>query len=80
MSERASPYEYLVISRGQWDKDLSPHVIQTAIDEFYVWLERLVGEGKMKPGQRLVDKGKTVSRKAVTDGPFGESKEVIGGY
>jgi hypothetical protein len=80
MSERASTSEYLVISRGQWDKDLSPHVIQAAIDQFYVWLERLVEEGKMKPGQRLAYNGKTVSRKAFTDGPFGESKVVIGGY
>ena len=35
----------------------------------------------MKTGQRLVNEGKTVSRKkVVTDGPFGEAKEVIGGY
>lgn len=72
--------EYLVISRGQWDKDASPEEIQKAIDQFYVWLERLVDEGKMKTGQRLASVGKTVSRKMVTDGPFGEAKEVIGGY
>ena len=52
-----------------------------AIDDFYVWLDRLVREGKMKTGQRLGNRGKTVSRKKVmTDGPFGEAKEVIGGY
>ena len=35
----------------------------------------------MKTGQRLGSVGKTVSRKnVVTDGPFGEAKEVIGGY
>ena len=35
----------------------------------------------MKTGQRLANAGKTVSRKnVVTDGPFGEVKEVIGGY
>ncbi len=73
--------EYLVISRGQWDKDISREEIQKAIDEFYLWLDRLVGQGKMKPGQRLAVGGKTVARKKViTDGPFGESKEVIGGY
>lgn len=72
--------EFLVISRGQWDKDASPEEIQTAIDEFYIWLERLVDEGKMKSGQRLGLGGVTVSRNAMTDGPFGEAKEVIGGY
>jgi hypothetical protein len=72
--------EYLVISRGQWDKDIPKQEIQKAIDEFYVWLGRLVEEGKMKTGQRLATEGKTVSRKKVTDGPFGEAKEVVGGY
>jgi len=80
MKDKTSPSEYLVISRGQWDKNKSPEEIQQAIDEFYVWLRRLVDEGKMKRGQRLANKGKTVSRKGVTDGPFGESKEVVGGY
>ena len=80
MSEKLSSSEYLVISRGQWDKDVSPEEIQNAIDQFYLWLGRLVEEGKMKRGQRLATEGKTVSRKLVTDGPFGEAKEVIGGY
>ena len=72
--------EYLVISRGQWDKDMSREKIQSAIDEFYVWHERLVAAGKMKPGQRLAREGKIVSKHAVTDGPFIESKELVGGY
>jgi len=81
MSERTSPAEYLVISRGQWDKSCSQDEIQSAIDQFYVWLNRLVNEGKMKRGQRLKYEGKTVARQnMITDGPFGESKEVIGGY
>jgi hypothetical protein len=81
MNEKISQSEYLVISRGQWDKELSPEEIQKAIDQFYVWLARLVDEGKMKTGQRLGSEGKTVLRKnVVTDGPFGEAKEVIGGY
>jgi hypothetical protein len=80
MSKQLSSSEYLVISRGQWDKEISREEIQKAIDDFYVWLGRLVDEGKMKTGQRLASEGKTVSKKLVTDGPFGETKEVIGGY
>src|SRR5262245_51973991 len=73
--------EYLVISRGQWDPDASSQEIQNAIDEFYVWLARLVKEGRMKTGQRLANVGKTVARKnVVLDGPYGEAKEVVGGY
>lgn len=74
-------HDFLVISRGQWDKDTSKEDIQQAIDEFYAWLDRSIHEGKMKMGSRLGIEGATVSRHGiVTDGPFGEAKEAIGGY
>jgi hypothetical protein len=81
MSERNAKSEYLVLSRGQWDKAIPKEEIQTAIDAFYVWIEGMIGEGKMKGGQRLAVEGRTVAPKSlIMDGPFGESKEVIGGY
>jgi hypothetical protein len=81
MSEQPASTEYLVICRGQWDKTLSQDEIESAIEKFYIWYDRLINEGKMKPGQRLTSEGKTVARKnVITDGPFGESKEAIGGY
>ena len=80
MNERFSPSEYIVAFRRQWDNDVSREEIQNAVNQFYGWLGRLVHEGKMKTGERLASKRKTVSRKnVVTDGPFGETKEVIGG-
>lgn len=72
--------EFLVISRGRWDADKSPEEIQSAIDAFYNWRDRLLEEGRMRRGQRLATQGKMVSRQGVTDGPFAETKEVIGGY
>src|SRR5215470_639982 len=80
MTEKGAPSEFLVISRGQWDKGLAPEEIQRAIDNFYVWHDRLVRKGKMRPGQRLAREGRLVSKRMVTDGPFSETKEVIGGY
>lgn len=80
MIQKTPPLEYLVISRGQWDEDKSPEEIQKAIDDSYVWHDRLVDEGKIKAGQRLARQVKVVSRRGVTDGPFAEAKEVIGGY
>jgi hypothetical protein len=81
MSEQPPTAEYPVICRGQWDKTLSQDEIQSATEKFYIWYDQSINEGKMKPGQRLTSEGKTVARKNVlTDGPFGESKEVIGGY
>ena len=75
-----SPAEYLIISRGKWDEDKSPEEIQQAIDAFYVWHEQLVRAGKAKSGQRLAREAMMVSKHGVIDGPFAETKEVIGGY
>ncbi len=73
--------EFLVISRGQWDADASPEAIQAAIDGFYGWLDRHLAAGRMHGGSRLKAGGATVTRKGiVTDGPFGETKELIGGF
>ncbi|MCE9520662.1 MAG: YciI family protein [Verrucomicrobia bacterium] len=73
--------DYLVISRGQWHREARKEDIQQAIDDFYVWLDRSINEGRMKMGSRLGIEGATVSKHGiVTDGPFGEAKEAIGGY
>jgi hypothetical protein len=80
MTDTTSLSEYLVISRGQWDKDRSPEEIQKAIDDFYIWHDRLVSEGMLKSGQRLAREATIVSKLGVIDGPFTEGKEVVGGY
>lgn len=75
-----TPSEYLVLSRGQWDADKSAEDIQQAIDDFYVWHDELVAQGRMKSGQRLARDARLVSRTGVLDGPFTEAKEIVGGY
>ncbi|WP_027484386.1 YciI family protein [Rhodanobacter sp. OR87] len=80
MNEPAPLSEYLVLSRGQWDRDAAREDIQAAIDRFYAWHDRLVAEGRMRAGQRLAREGKLVSRQAITDGPFTEAREIVGGY
>lgn len=80
MNAKAPLSEYLVLSRGQWDLDAAREDIQAAIDRFYAWHDRLVAEGRMRAGQRLAREGKLVSRQAITDGPFTEAREIVGGY
>ena len=79
-----SKKEYLLLFRGaHWDKGLSPEEIQKVAGEFMAWFERLTKEGKARTGQPLEREGKIVSGKkgrSVSDGPFAESKEAIGGY
>lgn len=80
MSEESATQSYLVLSRGRWDKERSPEEIQAAIDEFYRWIDAHVEAGRMQVGQRLARPAKLVSKGVITDGPFAEAKEVIGGY
>jgi hypothetical protein len=81
MNEPSSLSEYLVLSRGQWDANASRDDIETAIQKFYDWYARNLEAGRMKAGSRLSIERAVVSKTGiVTDGPFGESKEVVGGY
>ena len=81
MSQAPSHSEYLVLSRGQWDKNASKEEIEAAITKFYDWYSRNLETGRIKPGSRLSTEIAMVSKSGIaTDGPFGEVKEVIGGY
>lgn len=80
MNQQTPPSDYLILSRGQWDKGAPREEIQAVIDRFYAWYDRLVAEGRIGPGHRLAREGKVVSRQAAMDGPFAEAKEVVGGY
>lgn len=80
MSEISTQHEYLVLSRGQWDADASQPDVQHAIDSFYRWYERHLELGTMKPGSRLEPATKLVAQSGITDGPFSESKEIVGGF
>src|SRR2546422_10425724 len=75
---------YLLLFRGtNWHRDLSPEEIQTVMNQWRGWFDRLTEQGKAKAGQPLMNEGKIVSGKngrVVADGPFAESKEAIGGY
>lgn len=80
MPEQSELHEYLVLSRGQWNATASKEEIQAAIDAFYNWYQQSLESGLMKPGHRLTTDGKVVSKNSVTDGPFTETKELVGGY
>lgn len=80
MNEPTPKKQYLVISRGQWDEGATKQDVQAAIDRFYAWYERNLASGRMLPGSRLHAETRVVSRQSIVDGPFTESKEIVGGY
>ena len=65
--------------------DLPADVIRNSVEGFQGWIEDLRASGRYVVSDKLMDEGgKVVSRGAgrltVTDGPYSETKEVIGGY
>ena len=75
---------YMLIFRGtDWYDGLSPEEMQQVIDRWMAWFQRLTAEGIAVAGSPLEQAGKVVSGKnghVISDGPFAESKETIGGY
>lgn len=65
-----------------WHKGLAPEQTQKVAEGMMTWFKRLAEEGKAVAGHPLGFEGKVVSGKnrTVTDGPFAEAKEAIGGY
>lgn len=73
--------EYLLIFRDTgWEGRLSPEELQTTMDKFVAWLDDLNSRGILKSARPLQPEGVTVTGAAVSDGPFTESKEAIGGF
>lgn len=74
--------EYILLFRGGLEDGLPPEEIQRFMDQFMAWADGLTQQGKLRTGHPLGDRGKTVSgrNRVVTDGPFAESKETLGGY
>jgi hypothetical protein len=75
---------YLLLLHGnEWWKNLGREELEKYIAQNNAWIEKLMTTGKAKGGQGLGRSGAIVSGKNghnVTDGPFAESKEVVGGY
>ena len=74
--------EYVFLYRGG-SRDGSPTEMQQLMQKWVSWLKGLAEKGHIKDqGQPLERTGKLVTgrQKAVTDGPFAEAKDVIGGY
>jgi len=61
---------------------LSPETIQAEIQKWNDWIGGIAAQGKMISAAGLYPTGKTVSgsNHVITDGPFTEGKEIIGGF
>ena len=64
---------------------VSPEEMQNIIQKYSLWKQRMLTAGVLTGGEKLQDgTGRVLRRSAgqnsVTDGPYTESKEIIGGF
>ncbi|MBC8042569.1 MAG: hypothetical protein IAF08_03910 [Rhizobacter sp.] len=79
--------EFMLIFRAniQSEEDFakfSPEAMQQELALWGVWMGSIAQQGKMISGHPLQSHGKVLrgTAKKLTDGPFMESKEIVGGY
>lgn len=64
---------------------MSAEEMQRVVEKYAAWSSRLAQEGRLRGGEKLRDGSGRVMRPgsggvSVQDGPFSETREVIGGY
>lgn len=64
---------------------MSPDEMQATIGQYMAWGQKMEASGRLRGGQKLKDEGgrRLTARDGkllVTDGPFAEAKDVIGGF
>lgn len=72
----------LFIGADYQEMGLSPEQIQERMGKWFAWNTQMREQGVINSGEALVPGGKRITgeNRTVTDGPFVESKELIGGY
>jgi len=74
--------EFVYLYRGG-SREGSPEQMQQVMQKWMAWFKELAEKGHIKDrGQPLERSGRLVKgkQKTVTDGPFAEAKDVVGGY
>ena len=74
--------DYLFLIRHQGDPmaALSPAELQRHLDDWAAWMGGLAAAGRLRGGQPLGEEAACVRTDLVTDGPYAEAKDVVGGY
>jgi hypothetical protein len=77
-----SKFMYLFRSAEPF-KPASPEEMERTLKSWMAWIDELRARGKLaQTGERLDFGGKVVRgrAKSVTDGPYAEAKDIVGGY
>lgn len=83
MTKTASKTFMYLLRGGISDDQMSPEMMQQLLEKYMSYIQSLRDKGHYLAGDPLEETGKILSGprgSKVTDGPFAESKEAIGGY
>ncbi|GAA0538181.1 YciI family protein [Chitinophaga japonensis] len=71
-----------IFHNGSSAGKLSPEEMQDNMQQWMAWIDELKAKGLYVAGEALLPAGKMVKgpKGVVTDGPFAESKELVGGF
>ena len=75
--------KFLFVYRSSTEEltNLTPEQMQQHHQKWMEWITQALQQGWMlDPGDALTPEGRVVKPKVVTDGPFVESKEIVGGF
>ena len=72
----------LIFQGGLPSQNASPEFMQKQMGKWMAWVEKLSKAGQYVSGEPLLPGGKLLGGKArtVTDGPYTEGKELVGGF
>ena len=72
----------MFIFHGGMPTDASPEQMQANMGKWMGWIDKLSKDGKYVAGEPLLPGGKLITgkNKSVTDGPYTEGKELVGGF
>ena len=72
----------LIFQGGMSSENSSPEFMQAQMGKWMAWIDKLNAAGKYVAGEPLLPGGKLISgkNKTVTDGPYTEGKEIVGGF
>jgi hypothetical protein len=75
-------FMFIFLGADYSEYQLTPEQMQAQMGKWYAWIDQMKAQNIYVDGKPLIKSGKTLRGKqpVVTDGPFAEGKELVGGY
>ncbi len=74
--------EFLLLIKGEDHSFFTQEQVRIRLEKYNSWMEEMLAKGKFISGEPLQKEGRHLldANTVISDGPFLEPKEIIGGY